>query len=70
MTDPIECSTLQYYENHAMEFSSGTIVADMRNARSRFLILLQPGTYILDLAVVPAGMQRHSSGARVQGRCG
>lgn len=49
MTDPIECSTLQYYENHAMEFSSGTIVADMRNARSRFLILLQPGTYILDL---------------------
>lgn len=49
MTDPIECSTLQYYENHAVEFSSGTIVADMSNTRSRFLILLQPGTYILDL---------------------
>ena len=49
MTDPIECSTLQYYENHAMEFSSGTTVADMSNARSRFLNLLQPSTYILDL---------------------
>ena len=49
MEDSIESSTLQYYENHAMEFSSGTIVADMSNARSRFLNLLQLGTYILDL---------------------
>ena len=49
MTAPIECSTLQYYENHAMEFISGTIVADMSDARSRFMNQLQPGAYILDL---------------------
>ena len=49
MADSIEISTLQYYENHAMEFISGTIVADMSDARSRFMNQLQPGAYILDL---------------------
>ena len=41
--------TLQYYENNAIEFSSGTIVADMGDARSRFMNLLQPDACILDL---------------------
>ena len=49
MTESIESSTLQYYENNAMEFSSGTIVADMNGTRSRFMNLLQPGACILDL---------------------
>ena len=49
MADSIESRTLQYYENHAMEFISGTIVADMSDMRSRFMNQLQPGAYILDL---------------------
>ncbi len=49
MTESIESSTLQYYENNAMEFSSGTIVADMNDTRLRFMYLLQPGACILDL---------------------
>lgn len=49
MTESIESSTLQYYENNAMEFSSGTIVADMNDTQSRFMYLLQPGACILDL---------------------
>ena len=49
MADCIESSTLHYYTNHAMDYISGTIVADMGDVRSRFVSLLQPGAYILDL---------------------
>ena len=40
--------TLQYYENNAESFISGTVNADMREARQRFLQLLPENALILD----------------------
>jgi len=40
--------TLQYYEEHAQEFTENTINADMSEIRSRFLVHLTPGARILD----------------------
>lgn len=41
-------STLQYYEEHAEEFASNTIDADMENVRFRFMAHLPMGARILD----------------------
>ena len=40
--------TLQYYENNAESFISGTVNADMSDARQRFLKLLPENALILD----------------------
>ena len=41
-------STIQYYEEHAEEFTTNTINADMASIRSRFLVYLPKGCRILD----------------------
>lgn len=41
-------STIQYYEEHAEEFTTNTINADMESIRSRFLAYLPTGCQILD----------------------
>ena len=41
--------TLQFYEENAETFSSGTMNADMNSARERFLSRLPQQAYILDL---------------------
>ena len=41
-------STLRYYEDHAEEFASNTVNADMEDIRSRFLANLSAGRRILD----------------------
>lgn len=41
-------STIQYYEEHAEEFTTNTINADMESIRSRFLAYLPIGCRILD----------------------
>ena len=41
-------STIQYYEEHAEEFTTNTINADMASIRSRFLAYLPKGCRILD----------------------
>ena len=45
---PIPNETVQYYEENAENFVSGTIHADMNEARHRFLKLLPQGARILD----------------------
>lgn len=40
--------TIQYYEEHAEEFTSNTLNADMSSIRSRFLTYLPTGCRILD----------------------
>ena len=40
--------TLQYYEDHAEEFTVNTINADMKDIRGRFLSYLPAGSRILD----------------------
>ena len=40
--------TIQYYDEHAEEFTAGTIAADMHECRERFLAYLKPGQKILD----------------------
>ena len=40
--------TLQYYEDHAEEFTANTIDADMQDIRGRFLSYLPAGARILD----------------------
>ncbi len=49
MGKPENC-TLQYYGNNASAFISGTIAADMGEARSRFMNQILPCSRILDLA--------------------
>ena len=41
-------STIQYYEEHAEEFATNTLNADMESIRSRFLAYLPTGCRILD----------------------
>ena len=41
-------TTIQYYEEHAEEFTTNTINADMASIRSRFLVYLPKGCRILD----------------------
>ena len=41
-------NTVQYYEDHAEEFSVDTINADMQDIRGRFLSYLTAGSHILD----------------------
>ena len=41
-------STIQYYEEHAEEFTTNTLNADMASIRSRFLAYLPTGCRILD----------------------
>lgn len=41
--------TIRYYDENAEDFIAGTLQADMRATRERFLALLQPGALILDL---------------------
>ena len=41
-------STIQYYEEHAEEFTTNTLNADMTSIRSRFLTYLPTGCRILD----------------------
>ena len=41
-------TTIQYYEEHAEEFTTNTINADMASIRSRFLAYLPKGCRILD----------------------
>ncbi len=40
--------TIQYYDEHAEEFCSGTFHADMQECRDQFLQYLTPGQNILD----------------------
>lgn len=42
-------TTLQYYQQNAGAFVEGTVSADMHDARMRFLRILPPHAYILDL---------------------
>ena len=41
-------TTIQYYEDHADVFVKGTITAEMREARERFLMQVPKGACILD----------------------
>ncbi len=41
-------TTIQYYEEHAEEFATNTLNADMKSIRSRFLTYLPTGCRILD----------------------
>lgn len=41
--------TIRYYDENAEDFIAGTLQADMRATRERFLSLLQPDALILDL---------------------
>lgn len=41
-------STLDYYRNHAQDFSDGTVAVDFTTTQERFLHYLQPGDSILD----------------------
>ena len=41
-------STLDYYRNHAQDFSDGTVAVDFSITQERFLRYLQPGACILD----------------------
>ena len=41
-------ATIQYYEEHAEEFTTNTLNADMASIRSRFLAYLPTGCRILD----------------------
>lgn len=43
-----EQETLGFYDQNSEEFVAGTLVADMEEARSRFLACLAPGDLILD----------------------
>ncbi len=45
----IKRETLDFYNQNAQEFVSGTLTADMTDARSRFSVCLPPGGIILDL---------------------
>ena len=40
--------TLDFYDRNAEEFASGTLVADMKDTRSRFTACLPSGALVLD----------------------
>ncbi len=44
----IDDQTIRYYDEHAEEFTAGTIAVDMHECRERFLAYLKPGQKILD----------------------
>ena len=46
--------TLQYYNQNAGSFVSGTVHADLTDTLNRFLSRLEPGAAILDFGAVPA----------------
>ena len=40
--------SLNYYNEHAREFSDNTIAVDFKNMQDKFLAYLEPGSRILD----------------------